>query len=109
VPGCLSQTRRASFRIFNPRLERRLCFCSINGRTISLIHRDSLTYANQEWKIATVHNKRLTLPDALQVKIKDQGRVSNKALYLAISVNLHGIKEVRGMWADQAHFTLLES
>ena len=39
--------------------------------------------------------------DALQVKIKDQGRVSNKAIYLAIGVNLQGTKEVLGMWASE--------
>jgi putative transposase len=37
--------------------------------------------------------------DALVVKVKDQGRVSNKAIYLAIGVNLSGLKEVLGMWA----------
>lgn len=30
--------------------------------------------------------------DALQVKVKSQGRVSNKAIYLAFGVNLHGLK-----------------
>jgi putative transposase len=39
--------------------------------------------------------------DALQVKIKDQGRVSNKAIYLAIGVNMRGLKEVLGMWASE--------
>ncbi len=39
--------------------------------------------------------------DALQVKVKDQGRVSNKAIYLAIGVNLHGTKEVLGMWSSE--------
>lgn len=39
--------------------------------------------------------------DALQVKVKDQGRVSNKAIYLAIGVNLQGTKEVLGMWASE--------
>lgn len=39
--------------------------------------------------------------DALQVKVKDQGRVANKAIYLAIGVNLHGIKEVLGMWTAE--------
>ncbi len=39
--------------------------------------------------------------DALSVKVKDQGRVSNKAIYLAIGVNMHGIKEVLGMWASE--------
>jgi putative transposase len=39
--------------------------------------------------------------DALQVKVKDQGRVSNKAIYLAIGVNMRGIKEVLGLWASE--------
>lgn len=38
--------------------------------------------------------------DALQVKVKSQGRVTNKAIYLAFGVNLHGLKEVLGMWAS---------
>jgi putative transposase len=39
--------------------------------------------------------------DALQVKVKSQGRVVNKAIYLAFGVNLHGLKEVLGMWAAE--------
>ncbi len=39
--------------------------------------------------------------DALQVKVKDQGRVSNKAIYLAIGVNMQGTKEVLGLWASE--------
>lgn len=39
--------------------------------------------------------------DALVVKVKDQGRVSNKAIYLAIGVNCSGLKEVLGMWASE--------
>ena len=39
--------------------------------------------------------------DALMVKVKDQGRVSNKAIYLAIGVNTSGLKEVLGMWASE--------
>lgn len=39
--------------------------------------------------------------DALQVKVKDQGRVSNKAIYLAIGINLQGTKEVLGMWVSE--------
>ena len=38
--------------------------------------------------------------DALQVKIRDQGRVANKAIYLAIGVNLAGLKEVLGLWSS---------
>jgi putative transposase len=39
--------------------------------------------------------------DALQVKVKSQGRVMNKAIYLAFGVNLQGLKEVLGMWASE--------
>jgi len=40
--------------------------------------------------------------DALRVKVKGQGRVVNKAIYLAFGVNLQGLKEVLGMWAAEA-------
>lgn len=40
--------------------------------------------------------------DALQVKIKSDGRISNKAIYLAIGVNMQGTKEVLGMWAAES-------
>ena len=39
--------------------------------------------------------------DALVVKVKDHGRVSNKAIYLAIGINVSGLKEVLGMWASE--------
>ncbi len=39
--------------------------------------------------------------DALQVKIKSDGRVVNKAIYLAVGINLQGHKEVLGLWAAQ--------
>lgn len=35
------------------------------------------------------------------MKVKDQGRVSNKAIYLAIGVTLSGLKEVLGLWASE--------
>ncbi len=35
------------------------------------------------------------------MKVKDQGRVSNKAIYLAIVINMSGTKEVLGMWASE--------
>src|ERR687884_731132 len=40
--------------------------------------------------------------DALQVKVKSQGRVTNKAIYVAFGVNLQGLKEVLGMWASES-------
>ncbi len=36
--------------------------------------------------------------DALIVKVKENGRVINKAVYLVIGVNLQGLKEVLGIW-----------
>lgn len=40
--------------------------------------------------------------DALQVKVKSQGRMVNKAIYIAFGVRLQGLKEVLGMWAAEA-------
>ncbi len=36
--------------------------------------------------------------DALRVKIRDNGHVLNKAVYMALGVNLDGNKEVLGLW-----------
>ena len=36
--------------------------------------------------------------DALQVKIRDNGHVINKAVYMALGVHLDGNKEVLGLW-----------
>ena len=38
--------------------------------------------------------------DALQVKVKSQGRVVNKAIYLAFGVTLNDLKDVLGIWAS---------
>jgi putative transposase len=39
--------------------------------------------------------------DALMVKIRDNGHIQNKAIYVAIGVNLEGNKEVLGLWVSQ--------
>jgi len=39
--------------------------------------------------------------DALVVKVRDQGVVRNKAVYLALGVTAHGSKEVLGLWIEQ--------
>lgn len=43
----------------------------------------------------------LVIFDALRVKIRDEGVVKNKAVYLALGMNLDGIKEVLGLWIEQ--------
>jgi len=39
--------------------------------------------------------------DALRVKIRDEGTVRNKAVYLALGVQPEGTKEVLGIWIEQ--------
>lgn len=39
--------------------------------------------------------------DALRVKIRDEGMVRNKALYLAMGVRCSGHKEILGLWLEQ--------
>lgn len=48
--------------------------------------------------------------NAIRIKVRQDGRVINKAIYLAIGVNLDGLKEVLGMWTadtEGAKFWLL--
>lgn len=40
--------------------------------------------------------------DALRVKIRDEGLVKNKAVYLAIGMRASGHKEVLGIWIEQS-------
>lgn len=39
--------------------------------------------------------------DALRVKIRDEGLVKNKAVYVALAFNAEGEKEVLGLWIEQ--------
>ncbi|VAX08504.1 Mobile element protein [hydrothermal vent metagenome] len=39
--------------------------------------------------------------DALRVKIRDEGTVRNKAVYLALGFTMDGHKEVLGLWIEQ--------
>jgi putative transposase len=39
--------------------------------------------------------------DAIQFKVRDNGHVKNKAIYLAIGVKMDGLKEVLGLWIAQ--------
>lgn len=39
--------------------------------------------------------------DAIRVKVRDNGHVLNKAVYLAIGITMDGVKEVLGMWVAQ--------
>jgi putative transposase len=39
--------------------------------------------------------------DAIVVKVRENGRVINKAIHLVLAVNLKGEKELLGMWITQ--------
>lgn len=39
--------------------------------------------------------------DAIRVKVRQDNRVINKAVYLAVGVNIDGLKEVLGMWTAE--------
>jgi len=39
--------------------------------------------------------------DAIRVKARNNGNVINKAVYLAIGINMDGVKEVLGMWVAE--------
>ena len=39
--------------------------------------------------------------DALRVKVRDEGLVRNKAVYLALAITCQGEKEVLGLWIEQ--------
>jgi len=39
--------------------------------------------------------------DAIRVKVRDNGHVINKAVYLSIGITMDGIKEVLGMWVAE--------
>jgi transposase-like protein len=43
----------------------------------------------------------LVFMDALRVRIRDEGTVKNKAIYLALGVRRDGRKEVLGLWIEQ--------
>jgi putative transposase len=39
--------------------------------------------------------------DALVVKIRDQGKVENKAIHIAVGVDLDGVRDVLGLWVER--------
>lgn len=39
--------------------------------------------------------------DAIWIKVRHDSRVINKAVYLAIGINMDGIKEVLGIWTSE--------
>ena len=44
---------------------------------------------------------RSPLSDAIRIKVRDEGTVRNKAVYVALGVRPDGTKEVLGLWIEQ--------
>jgi putative transposase len=63
---------------------------------------DSVIDAVKEWQNRPLDEiYPIIYLDALHVKVKDQGQVINKAVYLAVGVNMEGRKEVLGFWIEK--------
>jgi len=56
----------------------------------------------REWQIRPLDEiYPIIIFDALRVKIRDEGTVRNKAVYLALGFTIEGHKEVLGLWIEQ--------
>jgi len=63
---------------------------------------DSVNEDVKEWQNRPLEKTYVVVFfDALRVKIRDEGTVKNKAVYLALGITPEGIKEVLGIWIEQ--------
>jgi putative transposase len=63
---------------------------------------DSVLEYLDEWKNRELESVYpIVFLDAIFTKIRDNGHVVKKALYMALAINLEGKKELLGLWIDQ--------
>lgn len=63
---------------------------------------DTVLEAAAEWQNRPLEaSYPLVFFDALRVKIRDEGFVRNKAVYIALGVQADGTREVLGLWIEQ--------
>jgi putative transposase len=63
---------------------------------------DAVVGQVQEWQNRPLERMyAVVYLDALRVKIRDEGTVRNKAVYLALGIGRDGTKEVLGLWIEQ--------
>jgi transposase-like protein len=67
------------------------------SRVTDAVHEDVLAWRNRP--LEPVYP--VVLLDALRVKIRHEGVVKNKAVYVALALTLSGEKEVLGLWVEQ--------
>src|ERR1700740_3482746 len=64
---------------------------------------DSVLYDVGEWQNRPLERMYpVVFFDALRVKIRDEGTVKNKAVYLALGIQRDGTKDVLGLWIQQS-------
>jgi len=62
---------------------------------------DSVMEEVKEWQSRALEEMYpVVFFDALRVKIRDEGTVKNKAVYLALGMTAEGTKEVLGIWVE---------
>ena len=70
----------------------------LSAGTISTIT-DAVCDAVMEWQQRPLDEfYPIIYLDAIRVKIRDQGRVSNRAAHIAVGVDMDGVKHVLGIW-----------
>jgi putative transposase len=63
---------------------------------------DGIIEEVREWQTRTLDRLYpIILFDALMLKIRDEGRITNKAVYLAIGIGMDGLKDVLGIWIEK--------
>ena len=63
---------------------------------------DTVMEAAQEWQNRPLEAcYPLVFFDAIRIKIRDEGFVRNKAVYIALGIQADGTKEVLGLWIEQ--------
>src|SRR5713101_4971498 len=88
-------------------------FTGFDANILSLYSRGLSTQEIQQHldEVKTWQNRQLDAVypimyrDAIQFKVRDNGHVRNKAIYLAIGVTIEGYKEVLGLWIAQTEGT----
>lgn len=80
---------------------RELYGVSISPDLVSVVT-DSVIEQVRDWQSRPLESTyAVVFFDALRVKIRDEGLVRNKAVYLAIGMRCSGHKEVLGLWIEQ--------
>ena len=73
----------------------------VSETTVSNITNRVIEYMKQ-WQNRPLEKQYfIAYMDCIVVKVKDNGKVVNKAIYLIIGINKDGRKEVLGMWINQ--------